>query len=276
MLDVSYRMLGTLADAEDAVQETFARLARHGTAGIEDLEGWLVTVSGRVCLDRLRADTTRQRYIGPWLPEPVVATDDRAADPADQVTLDDSVHFALLVVLERLSPAERTAFVLHDVFGLPFPQVADVVGRTPAACRKLASRARATIRADDEPRFDVPADQAREVVERFTQACRGGDLDALLSVLDTDVVGEFDAGGRIPGAPGTPLLGSHLVAGALARVFAGSSAEFVVTDVNGRPGVLVELLGQAMAVIAVETDGHLVRALRAVGNPTKLRRLNAF
>ena len=274
VLDVCYRMLGTLAEAEDAVQETFLRLARHGATGIDDIEGWLVTVSGRVCLDRLRADTVRRRYIGPWLPEPILDRRQPGADPADRVTLDDTVSIALLVVLERLSPAERTAFVLHDVFGLTFTQIADIVGRSPAACRKLASRARATIRADDEPRFDVAIDVARDVAQRFADACAGGDLDALLAVLDPDVVGEFDSGGRIPGAPAGALRGAHAVAGTLARVFAGSSATFQVLDVNGRPGIVVELFDHVMAVIAIETDGARVHVVRGIGNPSKLAHLN--
>ena len=148
VLDVCYRMLGTLADAEDAVQETYARLVQRGTGDLDDVAGWLITVAGRVCLDRLRADRVRSRYIGPWLPSPVLQPRSSEPDPADRVTLDDSVRFALLAVLEQLSPAERVAFVLHDVFGLSFKQVAEATGRTSSACRKLASRARATIRSD--------------------------------------------------------------------------------------------------------------------------------
>jgi RNA polymerase sigma-70 factor (ECF subfamily) len=267
VLDVCYRMLGTLADAEDALQETFLRLSRHGVDGIDDVTGWLVTVAGRVCLDRLRADTTRRSYVGPWLPEPIVAD---AADPADQVTLDDSVRIALLAVLERLSPPERVAFVLHDVFGLTFDQVAEVVGRRPAACRKLASRARAAIRADAEPRFDVDPAAARRVVERFGAACASGDLESLVAVLDPAVVGELDSGGRIPGAPVTAQVGGHLVAATLLRAFAGSSAAFHVVDVNAQPGIVVRLRGRTMAVMTFETDGRRIHAIRAIGNPDKL------
>jgi RNA polymerase sigma-70 factor (ECF subfamily) len=274
VLDVCYRMLGTLVDAEDAVQETYARLARHGTGDIDDVVGWLVTVAGRVCLDRLRADTVRRRYVGPWLPEPVVEALGSSPGPADRVTLDDTVRIALLVVLEQLSPAERTAFVLHDVFGLTFPQVAVAVGRTPAACRKLASRARATIRDDQEPRFDVDPAIARRVTEGFAAACEGADIDALVAVLDPDVVGEFDSGGRIAGAPLGPLVGAHVVAVTLARTFSGSSATFTTADVNGQPGVVVGLHGRTMAVIAIETDGHAIHAIRAIGNPDKLTHLD--
>lgn len=274
VLDVCYRMLGTLADAEDAVQETYTRLARHGTSDIDDIVGWLVTVAGRVCLDRLRADSVRRTYIGPWLPEPVFEAPGTVVDPADRVTLDDTVRMALLVVLERLSPAERTAFVLHDVFGLTFEQVAVTVGRSPAACRKLASRARSTIRDDQEPRFDVDPAVARHVADRFAAACSSGDLDALLAVLDPDVVGEFDSGGRVAGAPLGPLVGAQAVAVTLARAFTGSTATFTTVDVNGQPGTAVDLQGRIMAVIALETDGRHVRVIRAIGNPDKLAHLN--
>ncbi|MEV0033402.1 sigma-70 family RNA polymerase sigma factor [Nocardia sp. NPDC050793] len=274
VLDVCYRMLGTLTDAEDAVQETFARLTRTGVDGIDDVEGWLVKVAGRVCLDALRAGSTRRKYVGPWLPEPLVEPVGTEPDPADHVTLDDSVRLALLAVLRTLSPAERVAFVLHDVFGLTFDEIGEIVGRKPAAARKLASRARTVIRDDAEPRFDVPAAQARAVAERFAAACVNGDLAALASVLAPDVVGEFDSGGRIAGAPRGPQVGSELVSVVLAASLFGTDADFRVTGVNGQPGVVVSLGGRVMAVIGLETDGRLVHAIRAVGNPEKLAHLN--
>ncbi|MFJ9370772.1 RNA polymerase sigma factor SigJ [Nocardia sp. NPDC101769] len=275
VLDVSYRMLGTLVDAEDAVQETFARLTRHGCEGIDDVEGWLVTVAGRVCLDRLRADRTRARYVGPWLPEPLVEPAGTDLDPADQVTLDDSVRLALLAALHALSPAERVAFVLHDVFGVSFEEIAGVVGRSPAAARKLASRARAALRDNPEPRFEVSPAQARVVAERFAHACTTGDLAALMEVLAHDVVGEFDSGGRVAGAPLGPLVGAELVGVTLARTLFGAGADFRVVSVNGEPGVVVSLVGQVMVVIALESHDNHVVAIRGIGNPDKLARLNA-
>ncbi|MBH0774713.1 sigma-70 family RNA polymerase sigma factor [Nocardia sp. NEAU-351] len=266
-------MLGTLTDAEDAMQETFVRLTRVGADGIEDVEGWLVTVAGRVCLDMLRASATRRRYVGPWLPEPLIDQFASAPDPADQVTLDDTIRIALLAVLHTLSPAERVAFVLHDVFGLTFQAISEIVGRSPAAPRKLASRARAVIRDDSEPRFDVTGAQAESVAERFAAACAGGDIADLVAVLAPDVVGEFDSGGRIAGAPQSAQVGSELVSIVLADSLFGAGADFRVADVNGRPGVVVSLRGQVMAVIDLETEGHLVRALRAIGNPEKLAHL---
>ncbi|MEQ6902219.1 sigma-70 family RNA polymerase sigma factor [Nocardioides sp. YIM 152588] len=274
VLDIGYRMLGTLADAEDALQETYARLVRHGAEGIDDVEGWLVTVAGRVCLDRLRADTVRARYVGPWLPEPLLELPGSEPDPADRVTLDDTVRIALLATLELLTPAERLAFVLHDVFGLPFEQVASIAGRTPAAARKLASRARATIREDPEPRFEVPDADARAVAEAFAAACATGDLAGLMALLDPEVVGEFDSGGRVAGAPQGPLVGAEVVAGVLVRTLAGAGASFATVPVNGQPGVVVSLHGRVMAVICLETDGERVAAIRAIGNPEKLARLD--
>lgn len=274
VLDVCYRMLGTLTDAEDALQETYARLLRHGCDDIVDIEAWLITAAGRVCLDKLRADGVRRRYVGPWLPSPVLEPRSTEPDPADRVTLDDTVRFALLAVMEQLSPAERVALVMHDVFGLTFEQVAEITGRAPAACRKLASRARATLRHDPEPRFAVDPAKARHVAERFASACAEGDLAGLVAVLDPDVLGEFDSGGRIPGAPHSPLVGAHLVAITLVHALSGAGATFAVLDVNRQPGVVVELHDRVVAVIAIETDGETVHVLRAVGNPDKLVHLN--
>ena len=274
LLDIAYRMLGTLSDADDAVQEAFLRLARDGLDGIDDTLGWLITTTGRICLDKLRADTTRRRYIGPWLPEPYVDLPAATVDPADQVTLDDSVRIAMLALLETLSPAERTVFVLHDVFAMSFEQVADVVGRTPAACRKLASRARRHMADNAEPRFEVEPATARQVADRFAAACSSGDVAELLAVLDADVIGEFDSGGYLPNAPLEPLAGAPAVAATLAYAFGGAGATFAVAPVNGVPGVVVDFYGQVMAVISLDTDGRAVTAIRAIGNPSKLRCVN--
>ena len=267
-------MLGTLCDADDVVQETFARLTRHGMVGIDDVLGWLVTTAGRICLDRLRSDAIRRRYVGPWLPEPFVELPGREIDPADRVTLDDNVRLALLVVLETLTPAERTVFVLHDAFGLDFDRIAAVVGRTSGACRQLASRARRKVRADPEARAAVVVRAGRVVAERFAAACATGELHALLEVLDPDVTGEFDSGGAIPGAPLVAVVGAPAVAMSLYVAFANAGATFRVLDVNGQPGVSVELHDLVVAVIGLVTDGHHVLVIHAVGNPAKLARLN--
>jgi RNA polymerase sigma factor (sigma-70 family) len=184
---VAYRMLGSLSEADDALQEAWLRLNRSDTAAVTNLGGWLTTVVGRVCLDMLRTRRARREdYVGTWLPEPIVSADD-GGDPEQQALLADSVGIALLVVLETLTPAERLAFVLHDMFGVPFDEVAPIVERSPAAARQLASRARRRVRGA-APTPDPDLDRQREVVAAFLAASRSGDFDALLAVLDPDVV----------------------------------------------------------------------------------------
>src|SRR5262249_42291732 len=190
---IAYRMLGGVTDTEDAVQEAWLRLARTDAAAVDNLGGWLTTVVGRVCLDMLRARRARREdYVGTWMPEPIVTAED-GADPEQQALLADSVGLALLVVLETLTPAERLAFVLHDMFGVPFEEVAPIVERSPAAARQLASRARRRVRGA-APTPDPDLNRQREVVEAFLAASRAGDFDALLEVLDPDVVFRVDAG----------------------------------------------------------------------------------
>src|SRR5438128_9791857 len=174
VLDVAYRVLGSISDAEDVVQETFARLLKQDADQIQDVRGWLVVVATRLCLDQLRsARSRRESYVGTWLPEPVI--EGETDDPSDRITLDDSVRMAMLVVLERLTPAERAAFVLHDVFGFSFDDVGRIVGRSPAACRQLASRARSRIETETEPaRFEVDPGEATRVAARFIDAATNG------------------------------------------------------------------------------------------------------
>jgi len=275
VFDVAYRMLGSVSEAEDVVQETYVRLLGADIAAIVDLRAWLITVAGRLCLDQLQSSRARRTsYIGPWLPEPLVRHDDRPASPEDRVTLDESVRMALLVVLETLSPAERTTFVLHDVFRLSFEEVGAVVGRSPAACRQLASRARRRIAAGrDADRFATDGRELRRVAEQFARACESGDVAALLRVLDPKAVGTFDSGGHVAGAPTGPVSGRDRMARVLARSFAGVSATYEVADVNGEPGVVVAVDGRAVAVVAlVIRDGRVVH-IDAVGNPEKLSHL---
>ena len=267
-------MLGSVHDAEDVVQESYARLASADMTSIDDTRGWLVAVATRLCLDELRkAKVRRRHYRGPWLPEPVVDAD-RAADPADVVTLDDTVRMALLIVLEELSPAERTVFVLHDVFQFDFEEIATIVGRSPAACRQLASRARRRIATDDEPpRFESSHEEQVELAERFAEACRTGTFAALMAVLDPQCMGEFDSGGFIPGAPLAPRLGAEAIGATLQGAFAAASATFKVADVNGQPGVLVESSDVVVAVIALQGADRHITHIHAIGNPDKLRHL---
>lgn len=274
LLDIGYRMLGSVADAEDVTAEAYTRLLATDIDEIDDPLGWLVAVTSRLCIDRLRASEHRRRaYIGPWLPEPLVNLGSPSTpDPADRITLDDSVRMALLVVLEQLSPAERTAFVLHDLFALPFDEVGDIVGRSPAAVRQLASRARRRIRSDPErPRATVSRADLDVTAHKFAVACGTGAIEPLLEILDPDVVGDFDSGGTVPGAPRTSVDGAMNVARVLVHAFRDGDFSFDVGDVNGDPGVIVRRDGRIVAVTAIGVDHGRIDVLHAVGNPDKLR-----
>jgi RNA polymerase sigma-70 factor (ECF subfamily) len=272
--DVAYRLLGSVAEAEDVVQDAYARLLRIDPGGIHDARGWLITVASRLSIDRLRRhDNARRSYVGPWLPEPIV-TGAAPTTIEDRVTLDDSVRMALLVVLEQLSPAERTAFVLHEVFSLPFDEIARIVGRSSPACRQLASRARRRIDADPAvTRFAVGADDHARVADRFALACQEGDLAALIDVLAADVTGDFDSGGRIPGAPVTALAGAEPVARQLLRSMAIGGTRFDRAMVNGGWGVVVSIGDGVAAVIALGFDRGRVATIHGIGNPDKLAHL---
>jgi RNA polymerase sigma-70 factor (ECF subfamily) len=271
LLDIAYRVLGTVSDAEDVVQEAYARLLRADRDAIDDVRGWLITVTGRLCIDHLRsADVTRRAYVGPWLPEPLVEFPGADADPADRVTLDDSVRMALLVMLEQLSPAERTVFVLHDIFQVPFEEVGTIVGRSPAACRQLGVRARQRVQSETSTaRFHVNAADQQRVAERFAAACNEGDFDTLLEVLDPDVVGEFDSGGVLPGAARRALTGSVEVLSQIERLFT-LRLSFNAARVNGEAGVVITDGDQVVSVAALHLRGGRIDHIHAIGNPAKL------
>ncbi|MEJ3655485.1 RNA polymerase sigma factor SigJ [Actinomycetes bacterium KLBMP 9759] len=274
LMALGYRLLGSLADAEDAVQETYARwygLTEEQRSAIDVPGAWLMKVASRVCLDMLgSARARRERYVGEWVPEPL--PDDTVADPtdpADRVTLDESISMAFLVVLDAMTPAERVAFVLHDVFRYPFTEVAEIVGRTPAACRQLASSARHRVR---ESRAQaVPAAADAGVVSDFRRAWAAKDINALIGILDPDVVAVGDGGGVVTAEP-HPLHGAELVA----RFFAGVAdrlAEMSVEErlVNGRPGLVFEKDGAPVNVMAFDVAGGRITHIWAVLNPEKLR-----
>lgn len=273
VLDVAYRMLGSVSEAEDVIQDTFAKLMRVDLAEIEDIRGWLVVAVTRRCLDELRsARSRREVYVGPWLPEPVIGTAAQEPDPADRVTLDDSVRMAMLLVLERLSPAERAAFVLHDVFQFSFEEVATIVGKTPAACRQLASRARRQVRAEASPsRFEVdPADLTR-VVDRFIAAATNGDLDGLMQLLAPNVVGHTDSGGFAGArAPLRPIEGREKVARLFLRFLQDAGVRLVQIPVNGEPGLLAYKGDNLAGVIAISFRDGQIAHLHGIANPYKL------
>jgi RNA polymerase sigma-70 factor (ECF subfamily) len=273
LLRLAYSELGDLGEAEDVVQEAWLRLERAGPESIDNLDAWLTTVVGRLALDTLRsARARREAYVGPWLPEPVVSSG--GEDPADRVTLDESVSYALLALLEQLSPAERTAFVLHDVFDVPFGEVAEVVGRTPEAVRQLASRARRHI-AQQRPRFEASSDEHDRAVRAFAQAVAEGDLDGLVAVLDPDVVWTSDGGGRAI-ASRKPVRGAGRVARAWIALRRKATIEPTATpiDLNGRLGLLIAGTDGHRSVLSFVVDGGRIARIDVVRNPEKLRRVS--
>ena len=262
LMRVAYGTLGSVAEAEDVLQEAWLRLERvEDPASIRDPRAWLTTVVGRLALDALgSARMRREAYVGPWLPEPLVRRDDEAEDPADRVTLDDSVSYALMVVLETLSPAERVVWVLHEVFGMPLSEVAGVVGRTPAAVRQLAVRARRHVRSG-APRVDVDATAHARTVTAFLTAAGNGDLAGLLALLDPDVVLTSDGGGVVNAAR-RPVLGAERVARFLLGIAEKTSFEGRVEPavVNNGPGLAFRVDGRLSSVAALTVvDGRVTR-----------------
>jgi RNA polymerase sigma-70 factor (ECF subfamily) len=266
---VAYRLLGSAADAEDAVQEAFARLRATAPADLVSPRAWLTTVTSRICLDMLgSARARRESYVGTWLPEPLVGYDD--SDLGDTAALRESVRTAVLLVLESLTPAERLAFVLHDVFGMDFDRLAAVAGRTPQACRQLASRARRRVRAEAPPRVPVTPEEHRRVTAVFLGAAANGDLSELVALLDPDVVLRSDGGGAVPaarvdvrGRDRVPALLSGLV-----RRYTG--AEIRPVRLAGGAGFLLTLDARVIGVIGLEMSGGRITELDLVVNPAKL------
>ncbi|WP_245674749.1 RNA polymerase sigma factor SigJ [Herbidospora cretacea] len=268
LINLSYRLLGSLADAEDVVQETFARwyaLTRDQRDAIASPGAWLTTVASRICLDLLgSARVRRERYVGEWIPEPVP---DWTDDPADRVTLDESVSMAFLVVLESMTPAERVAFVLHDVFCHSFAEVAEIVGRTPAACRQLASSARRRVLAAPA----APTARRAEVVRAFRQAWEAKDIEALIGLLDPGVTVTADGGG-LADAVLRPLEGvDQVVRYAVELAGALSGLTIVERTVNGQPGLVARRDGVTVTVMAFDVAGDRITNIWAVRNPEKLR-----
>jgi RNA polymerase sigma-70 factor (ECF subfamily) len=268
---VAYRMLGSLAEADDAVQDTWLRLSRARADEVENLGGWLTTVTARVCLNMLRS-RRRRREVEVCLPDPVVSPDG-ALQPEEEALLADSVGLALLVVLDTLTPAERLAFVLHDMFDLPFEQIAPVVGRTPAAARQLASRARRRVKGADI-QADPDLVRQREVVGAFFSAARGGDFDALVAVLDPGVVLRIDAGPRRPAAS-MAVRGAAEVA---RQALTGLSTALRAVDlrpalVNGAAGVVVFMRGRPVTVIGFTVAEGKIAEIDAIADPERIGKI---
>jgi RNA polymerase sigma factor (sigma-70 family) len=266
---VAYRMLGSVGEADDAVQETWLRLSRSDTSKVENLGGWLTTVLGRVCLDMLRSrKSRREESLGARVPEPIAGRAD-GADPEQEALLSDSVGLALLVVLETLTPAERLAFVLHDMFAVPFDEIAPIVGRSPDAARQLASRARRRVRGADTS-YELDLTRQREVVDAFLAAARDGDFDALVAVLDPDVVLRSDRAALPADAP-REVRGAPAVA---RRALVGRARAARPALVDGAVGVIVTPRGRLLMVLDFKIRGGKIVEIDAVADPERLNQLD--
>ena len=269
LLNVAYRLLGSLTDAEDVLQETFSRwyaLSPDQRDAICSPGAWLTRVAGRICLDQLgSARVRREHYVGEWIPEPLPDREEWG-DPAEQVTLDESVTMAFLVVLEQLTPAERVSFVLHDVFRYPFAEIAEIVGRSPAACRQLATSARRRL----SQRVEAPVARQADVVRDFRQAWEAKDVQALVALLDPSAVMIADGGGLASTAL-KPIEGGEQIARYLVGI-ARNMPELTILDrsVNGRPGLVATRDDIAVTVAAFEVADDRITRIWAVRNPDKL------
>jgi RNA polymerase sigma factor (sigma-70 family) len=278
LINLTYRLLGSLAEAEDAVQETYARwyaMSRQQQDAIESPGGWLSTVASRICLDLLgSARARREIYVGEWIPEPLPEPAEwasgRTGDPADRVTLDESVSMAFLVVLESMTPAERVALILHDVFRYPFADVAQITGRTPAACRQLASSARRRIRACRAPA--APAARQAGLIRAFRQAWEAQDIHALIGLLDPGATMVADGGGLATTFL-RPIEGSEQIARAWVEIASHLPANMTILErtVNGQPGLVARQDGAIVTVFAFDVAGDRIKHIWAVRNPDKLR-----
>lgn len=279
LLALSYRLLGSLADAEDAVQETYIRwyrLSEEQRRLVSSPRAWLITTASRIGLDMLStARARRERYVGPWLPEPVPGMErwssqdtSTGVDPAERAALGDSVSMALMVVLESMTPAERVAFVLHDVFSYTFAEIADIVGRTPAACRQLASSGRRRVRAERRGLVDPAMHSA--VVRSFKTAWETGDLTGLVGLLDPDAIAIIDGGGLVSAAL-EPLVGAEAVAEFLLGVYERQPDLVIRQDqVNGELGLVASGGGRVLAIVSVAQVAGRIERVWAVRNPDKL------
>jgi RNA polymerase sigma-70 factor (ECF subfamily) len=274
LVDLAFRMLGDIGEAEDRVQEAFSRLIRANSGDVEDARGWLIVVTSRLCLDHMRSARARRERAYDANDIDAVPRADPQSDPGDRVTLDDNVRLALLIVLQRLNPAERVVFVLHDVFKMPFHIVAETVGRPAPTCRQLARRARQKVETSQtNGRIDVSASEHRLVTERFITACMNGDLDRLLEVLAPDAWGDVDLGPEATWTPGV-VVGSDRIARNLLRYW-GRGVTLVSHPVGDQPAVLAFRDREFAGVLVLTVHEELIKAVHVIADPHALSFLRA-
>ncbi len=281
LINLAYRLLGSLAEAEDAVQETYARwytMPPQEQDAIESPGAWLTTVASRICLNMLgSARARRETYVGEWIPEPLPEHTEwltqrpgsTTMDPADRVTLDESINMAFLIVLESMTPAERVAFILHDVFRYPFTEIAHIIGRTPAACRQLASSARRRIRTAQPP--TTPMARQADIIKDFKHAWQTKDIDALIGLLDPHATATADSGGLVNAALHPTTGGEQIARACLELAARAPDLELLERTVNGQPGLIAQQDATTVAVLAFNITNNRIKHLWAILNPEKLR-----
>lgn len=274
---MAYRMVGSAMEAEDIVQEAYLRYRATPPASIRTLKSFLTTIVHHLCLDHLKsAQVRRESYVGPWLLEPIITDAGTAPmSPLGHIIDRESISMAFLVLLESLSPLERSVFLLREVFDYAYAEIAQITGRDEAACRQLFSRAKKHIR-EQRPRFPASQKAHAKMVGRFMEACMAGDMDGLMNLLAEDVTVWSDSGGKVAGAARQPIQGREKVAratiGLMSRAPAGTT--FEVIEANGLPTLLIRIEGQIIGLLALEVAGDLIRAVRNVANPDKLAHLH--
>jgi RNA polymerase sigma-70 factor (ECF subfamily) len=274
---IAYRMLGSAMEAEDIVQEAYLRYRATPPESIRTLKSFLTTIVHHLCIDHLKsAQRRREDYEGPWLPEPII-TDDSTTQPSPlhQITERESISMAFLVLLENLSPLERSVFLLREVFDYEYAEIAQITGRNETTCRQLFSRAKKHIK-EHRPRFTASPEAHAKMVGRFMEVCIAGDIDGLMSLLAEDVTAWTDGGGKVAGASRLPIQGRDKVArglvGLLARSPEGTTFEMI--EANGLPALLIRVKGQIVGVLTLEVEGDFIHTMRNVANPDKLAHLN--
>jgi RNA polymerase sigma-70 factor (ECF subfamily) len=274
LFSIAYRMLGSVMDAEDVVQDAYVRWQEASDADVRSPRAYLATIVTRLCINQLRsARVQREVYVGPWLPEPLVT--EQTPDPSSSLELAESLSMAFLVLLERLSPIERAVFLLHEVFDFEYAEIARIVDKTEANCRQILARARKHVGAP-RARFEADPHQAEGLMQRFTQAAGAGDMEGLLAVLAEDITLWADGGGKVPGAALKPVRGSTPVARfviGIMRRFVPAESTVRPAEMNGQPGFIAYVTGRPLAALIFDIRDERIHTIYAIGNPDKLQTL---